>query len=64
MHTLDLYEHLVRTGAWWDLVDEVATPWLLGIGSIGVLVGVAVVATVLAGRRARNGNPGLLLRAG
>jgi 3-methyladenine DNA glycosylase AlkD len=23
--TLDLYEHLVRTGAWWDVVDEVAT---------------------------------------
>ena len=22
--TLDLYEHLVRTGAWWDLVDETA----------------------------------------
>jgi 3-methyladenine DNA glycosylase AlkD len=22
---LDLYEHLIRTGAWWDLVDEVAT---------------------------------------
>jgi 3-methyladenine DNA glycosylase AlkD len=25
VHTLDLYEHLVRTGAWWDLVDETAT---------------------------------------
>jgi 3-methyladenine DNA glycosylase AlkD len=25
VRTLDLYEHLVRTGAWWDLVDEVAT---------------------------------------
>jgi 3-methyladenine DNA glycosylase AlkD len=24
VHTLDLYEHLVRTGAWWDLVDETA----------------------------------------
>ncbi len=23
-HTLELYEHLVRTGAWWDLVDETA----------------------------------------
>jgi 3-methyladenine DNA glycosylase AlkD len=23
---LGLYEHLVRTGAWWDLVDEVASP--------------------------------------
>ena len=23
--TLDLYEHLVRTGAWWDVVDETAT---------------------------------------
>ena len=23
--TLDLYEHLVRTGAWWDVVDEIAT---------------------------------------
>jgi 3-methyladenine DNA glycosylase AlkD len=22
---LDLYEHLIHTGAWWDLVDEVAT---------------------------------------
>jgi len=22
---LDLYEHLVRSGAWWDLVDEIAT---------------------------------------
>src|SRR5689334_4659817 len=21
-HTMALYEHLVRTGAWWDLVDE------------------------------------------
>jgi 3-methyladenine DNA glycosylase AlkD len=25
VHTLDLYEHLIRTGAWWDLVDETAT---------------------------------------
>jgi len=24
VHTLGLYEHLVRTGAWWDLVDETA----------------------------------------
>ncbi len=24
-HTLALYEHLVRTGAWWDLVDETST---------------------------------------
>jgi len=24
VHTLDLYEHLIRTGAWWDLVDETA----------------------------------------
>ncbi len=24
-HTLGLYEHLVRTGAWWDLVDETST---------------------------------------
>ncbi len=24
VHTLDLYEHLIRTGAWWDLVDEIA----------------------------------------
>ena len=24
MHTLGLYEHLIRTGAWWDLVDETA----------------------------------------
>ncbi len=22
VHTLGLYEHLIRTGAWWDLVDE------------------------------------------
>jgi len=25
VHTLGLYEHLVRTGAWWDLVDETST---------------------------------------
>ncbi|MCW2763166.1 MAG: alkylation repair protein [Marmoricola sp.] len=25
VHTLPLYEHLIRTGAWWDLVDEIAT---------------------------------------
>lgn len=25
VETLGLYEHLVRTGAWWDLVDEIAT---------------------------------------
>jgi len=24
VHTLDLYEHLIRTGAWWDVVDETA----------------------------------------
>jgi 3-methyladenine DNA glycosylase AlkD len=24
-HALPLYEHLIRTGAWWDLVDEVAS---------------------------------------
>jgi 3-methyladenine DNA glycosylase AlkD len=24
VHTLELYEHLIRTGAWWDLVDETA----------------------------------------
>ena len=24
VHTLGLYEHLIRTGAWWDLVDETA----------------------------------------
>ena len=24
VHTLDLYGHLIRTGAWWDLVDETA----------------------------------------
>lgn len=23
--TLELHEHLVRTGAWWDLVDDIAT---------------------------------------
>ena len=25
VHTLGLYEHLIRTGAWWDLVDETST---------------------------------------
>ncbi len=25
VHTLGLYEHMIRTGAWWDLVDETAT---------------------------------------
>lgn len=25
VHTLGLYEHLVRTGGWWDVVDETAT---------------------------------------
>ena len=25
VHTLELYRHLVETGAWWDLVDEIAT---------------------------------------
>ena len=25
VHTLGLYEHLIRTGAWWDVVDETAT---------------------------------------
>jgi 3-methyladenine DNA glycosylase AlkD len=24
VHTLELYEHLIRSGAWWDLVDETA----------------------------------------
>jgi 3-methyladenine DNA glycosylase AlkD len=24
-HTLELYEHLLRTGAWWDVVDETST---------------------------------------
>lgn len=24
VHTLELYEHLIRTGAWWDLVDVIA----------------------------------------
>jgi 3-methyladenine DNA glycosylase AlkD len=24
VHTLALYEHLIRSGAWWDLVDETA----------------------------------------
>ena len=28
---LDLYEHLVRTGAWWDLVDEIATHLVQGV---------------------------------
>jgi 3-methyladenine DNA glycosylase AlkD len=25
VHTLGLYEHLIRSGAWWDLVDETST---------------------------------------
>jgi 3-methyladenine DNA glycosylase AlkD len=28
---LDLNEHLVRTGAWWDLVDEIATHLVQGV---------------------------------
>ncbi len=24
VHTLELYEHLIRSGAWWDVVDETA----------------------------------------
>lgn len=31
VHTLGLYEHLVRTGAWWDLVDETATHLVRGL---------------------------------
>ena len=38
---LDLYEHLLRTGAWWDLVDE--TAHLVG----GVLLGHPGVRPVL-----------------
>ena len=30
-HTLDLYRHLVVTGAWWDHVDEVATHLVRGL---------------------------------
>jgi 3-methyladenine DNA glycosylase AlkD len=40
---LDLYEHLVRTGAWWDLVDE--TAHLVG----GVLLAHPEVTPVLEG---------------
>jgi predicted lysophospholipase L1 biosynthesis ABC-type transport system permease subunit len=46
------------------VVDEVATPWMLGLGSIVLLVVLAVVATTAAGHRARHGEPALLLRAG
>ncbi len=28
VHTLELYEHLIRSGAWWDVVDETACPHL------------------------------------
>jgi putative ABC transport system permease protein len=45
------------------VVDEVATPWTLGLGSILLLVVLAVVATTAAGHRARNVEPALLLRA-
>lgn len=30
--SMDLYEHLVRTGAWWDFVDEVATRLIGHVG--------------------------------
>jgi 3-methyladenine DNA glycosylase AlkD len=30
-HTLDLYRHLVVTGAWWDHVDEVSTHLVRGL---------------------------------
>jgi 3-methyladenine DNA glycosylase AlkD len=30
-HTLGLYEHLIRTGAWWDLVDETSTHLVRGL---------------------------------
>jgi ABC-type antimicrobial peptide transport system permease subunit len=46
------------------VVDDVATPWLLGLASITLLVLLAVVAATLAGRRARSGEPARLLRAG
>ncbi len=46
------------------VVDDVATPWLLGLASITLLVLLAVVAATLAGRRARSGEPAQLLRAG
>ena len=31
VHTLGLYEHLIRTGAWWDVVDETATHLVRGL---------------------------------
>jgi 3-methyladenine DNA glycosylase AlkD len=40
VETLDLYRHLVVTGAWWDLVDEIAAH-LVG----GVLAGHRAEAT-------------------
>jgi hypothetical protein len=30
-HTIELYRHFVRTGAWWDHVDEVATHLVHGL---------------------------------
>jgi len=31
VHTLVLYEHMIHTGAWWDLVDEIATHLVRGL---------------------------------
>jgi 3-methyladenine DNA glycosylase AlkD len=30
-HALDLYRHLIVTGAWWDLVDEIASHLVGGV---------------------------------
>ena len=46
------------------VVDDAATPWTLALGSLALLMLVALAATTLAGRRARNGLPAPLLRAG
>jgi predicted lysophospholipase L1 biosynthesis ABC-type transport system permease subunit len=46
------------------VVDDVAAPWALALGSLALLVLVALVATTLAGRRALNGDPAPLLRVG
>ena len=49
--TLDLYRHLVVTGAWWDHVDEVATH-LVG----GVLAGYRAEVTPVMRAWARDGD--------
>lgn len=51
---LDLYRHLVVTGAWWDLVDEAASH-LVG----GVLAGHRADATPVIGAWARDDDPWL-----